>query len=432
MKRIVKKWKYLNENYDLFLLFLGMYFYIYLPIISLSTFIPIPSIATKVLMIISAALIIFALPIIIKKITFIDLFMIASFFVLNLFSFVVFENNRSDIFAGIKIFFTSLLFYFITFRFCQYNQKRVDVVSFGSLVNILALLIVSIVNMRRNYGENMTLCYETLFFTSICLSYVFFQKKKNYKIFLFSSVILAGVTAIYFFGSRGPLFFIVLLLLIETYLKIKTKRMKKVFIISFALVIIVLLIIPFICVPAYNNGNVIAKKILEAYNKILSLSGREYLYSIEMSGFTYSPIVGYGLYGDRFLSIGFIFSNPQTTNFRSLILSPNTTYSHNLIVELLVSFGAPLTFVLIVFFIVFIFNYLLPAIKDKQCSNIFVLPLLITGFLSLFLSNSFAVSNYFWGLLGSCVFLFLNERNSSSSNKVNSILTDSLFFEMNI
>ena len=432
MKKLILKWQCLNEKYDFFAYFLGMYFFVYLPIVSLTTFITVSSIFTKTILIISIFLLLFALPNIVKKITFSDLAVIGTFFLLGLFSFVIFKNNRNDIVSGTKIFLTSLWIYYLLFRFCQENQKRINIVSFGSIVNLVILLIVSIVHLKKKQSENMTLCYETLFFASLCLSYAFSQKNINYKVFAFSLATLLGIVTIYIFGSRGPILFIVLLILINVYLKIQSGKVKKIYLLSLVSIIAIGLIIPFFCMLTYSSENIFAIKVLEIYYKVFSLSGREYLYSIEMNGFIYSPIIGHGLFGDRFLSIGFIFSNPQTTNFSSMVLAPYTTYSHNIFIELLVSLGAPLTIVLITIFLVFFLNYILPAINDKKHNNIYLLPLMITGLCSLLLSNSFAVSNYFWGFLGSCIYLYSNDGFILTKNKRKSIFITEQYFELNI
>ena len=432
MKKLVLSWHRLNEKHDIFVWFLVMYFFVYLPIVSLTTFIAIPSIVTKILLIASVAFLFFALPKIIKAVLFADLVVAGIFFALSVFSFVVFKNNRDEIAVGMKIFFTSLLFYYLIFRFCQENQKRINIVSFGSIMNIAILLIVSIVHLRRKQSENMTLCYETLFFASLCLSTAFSQKKFNFRIILFSLSTLLGIVAMYFFGSRGPIIFIVLLLLINVFLKLKSKKVKKIFLSTIVSIIAVVLILFFVCIFTYSSGNKLINKILEIYSKVFSLSGREYLYLIEMSGFSFSPIVGHGLFGDRFLSIGFIFSNPQTTNFSSMITTPYTTYAHNIIIELLVSFGIPLTILLIAFFLAFFSNKIIPTIKDKKNNSIFLLPMMITGLCSLLLSNSFAVSNYFWGFIGSCVFLYANNNYSSSKKIENNNLIEKRYFELNV
>ena len=406
-----------------------MYFFIYLPIVSLTTFITIPSIVTKILLVLSIVLLIFALPGIIKKIAFVDFVIVGLFFTFSLFSFIIFKNNRSEITIGLKIFFTSLWIYYFIFRFCQENKKRINVISFGSIVNILVLLIASIIHLKRKQSENMALCYETLFFASLCLSYLFSQDNFNYKIVLFSLVTLLGIITIYLFGSRGPLLFIALLIFIYAYLKIKSKKVKRIFLLMCASIVFICFAILFVCIFTYNSENKFAIKILEFYSKIFALSGREYLYLLEMNAFSYSPFVGHGLFGDRFLSIGFIFSNPQTTNFSSMVSAPFTTYAHNVLIELLVSIGVPLTVLLITLFVLFFFRYAISTINDKKNNNIFLLPLMITGFCSLLLSNSFVVSNYFWGFLGTCVFLYLNNTPKKARKPV---FIDEQYFELNV
>lgn len=432
MKTIFLKWQQLNKKHDLFSYFLYIYFFAYLPIVSLTTFIAIPSIVIKFLLIISIVILIFAFLDIAKKIAFVDFVVVGAFFAFSLFSFVIFQNNRSNIVAGLKIFFTSLWFYYLIFRFCQENQKRIGIVSFGSVVNIFVLFIVSIIHLKRKQTENMTLCYETLFFTSLCLSYGFSQQRINYKAIIFSLAVFLGIITIYLFGSRGPLLFAALLIIIYIYLKIKSKRIKMIYLSTFIFIVAVGFVVPLICILTYSSGNKLAIKILDFYAKIFTLSGREYLYLIEMNGFAYSPIVGHGLFGDRFLSIGFIYSNPKTIDFSFIIQQPNTTYAHNIIIELLVSIGAPLTILLIVGFFAFFFNYIHRVINDKNNTNIFLLPLMITGLCSLLLSNSFAVSNYFWGFLGSCVFLFVNNDCSRIKKAKKPFSTNQQHFEMDI
>lgn len=432
MRKMYFKWCDFCKKYDLFALFLGLYFFVDTPVISLSNIIAFPSIITKAILVFTTVVIFFDLPNIIKNIKVIDFVIVGLYLFLCFLSYIFYKNNRNEIVDGLKIFITSLWIYYYIFRFCEETKKRINIVSLGSVFNIFILFIVSIVHLKNGLSENMTLCYETLFFASISLSYAFSLKKISYKVILFPLAFLIGLVAIYIFKSRGPFLFAVVLVIVLIYFKINTKQLKKALLLSCCSVIAVAILLPLVCILTYSSENIFAVKILELYSKAFSLSGRDYLYSLEMSGFTFSPIIGCGLFGDRFLSIGFIFSNPQTTSFSSITTYLSTTYSHNIIVEFLVSFGVPITIMIVILFASFFYRYILKALNNKNNVQVFLLPLLLAGVCSLFLSNSFSVSNYFWAFLGSSVTLYLENQDIFIQKSTNALLHAKHFIELNI
>ena len=417
MKKLLSKFISVNEKYDLFLIFACLYLFVCSPISSLAETISFPSLLTKGLLIVSLFVLLLSFPRIIKELIIADLLVVGSLFLLSVFSMIAFKNNYADVISGLRVFFTSLLFYYILFRLCRNSNKRISVISYASIFNSFVLFIVSLLHFKAKRAENMTLCYQTLLFTSICLSSAFFESKSIIRKVVFVIPSLLGVVAIYLFGSRGPLIFFFVLLLTIIYLKIHNQKTKKIYLGAFLSIVVAILLLFVVCVFVYNsgNGNKFVVEVLKTYGKVFFLSGREYLFALELGAYRYSPILGYGLFGDRFLSIGFIFSNPQTTNFSSLVLSPYTTYSHTLFIESLLSLGGPLLILILFFATAFFINYLLPLLRKKDASITLLLPLIITGLFSLMLSNSFVVSNHFWAFLGYCVYLYTkyDERNYS-------------------
>ena len=110
-------------------------------------------------------------------------------------------------------------------------------------------------------------------------------------------------------------------------------------------------------------------------------SGREKVYEIILGKIIESPIIGWGIYGDRY--------------FLNLIVQGGSAYSHNVLLELCVSFGmfGLSFFSWIVYRSVRIFR------ENSHLSNRILVMIGIGGSMSLLFSLSFWNQPMFWVLL---------------------------------
>lgn len=114
---------------------------------------------------------------------------------------------------------------------------------------------------------------------------------------------------------------------------------------------------------------------------IADSNGRDNIVSTLSNALRYSPIFGYGICGDRLLTGGL--------------------YAHNLLLELLISFGPILGALL---FCLILYAIIKCYFKCKNESDKGLWSIMIgCGFVTLFISDSFLVNKYFFMMLGFCL-----------------------------
>lgn len=121
-------------------------------------------------------------------------------------------------------------------------------------------------------------------------------------------------------------------------------------------------------------------------------NGRQAILSALNQALSVSPMFGYGLAGDRY------------------ILGATGAYSHNLIYELMISFG-PVFGVLVFIAIVALLVKCYLNCRNTDQKGFFFL-LFCTGFLQLFLSNTFLFEDSFYMMLGYCVMIIRSKKYS--------------------
>lgn len=233
--------------------------------------------------------------------------------------------------------------------------------SFFGILYALLMFMGIIIQDSYNMGFGYSLMMPVM--------YLIYRGKTQY-------LLLALVTSVCVIlnGSRGP--FIVLMLYVA-WLFFQNFTVKKLIFLILILTLVGLIYINidwiFSVLSDYSVRSRTLFKLIGG--EISDTSGREDIYQLGINKILESPIVGYGLYGDRMFY---------------------ESYVHNIILEILIDFGIPLGCVVLLFLAVQ-FIYKLYVLKGKDL-NFYVLVAL--SILQLMVSGSYLISFIFFFFLG--------------------------------
>ena len=244
---------------------------------------------------------------------------------------------------------------------------------------------------------DMEFGYEMVLPTAFMGANAFLTKKKGYYV-----PYVLGVAMILLGGSRGAVIWPILMfpLMLPYKWKNMTLRKRVLFLYFFIIIICILIAIAFRFKQFINLIAMLSSRVglqSRTLNSILSGSfsdpnGRDEIYRMAIDLIKNGGPFGHGVYGDRYF-IG--------TKFK-------WGYSHNIILELLVSFGYIGGTILCAIFVLGITKVY------KACQNNIARQIVFISFfasmLKLMLSNSFWYSDAFWAILA--LMLMWNKKNT--------------------
>lgn len=213
-----------------------------------------------------------------------------------------------------------------------------------------------------------------------------------------SDLIIAIVSALcaFFWGSRGALICLVVLLFLVFYIRQKNEEIGRKFIVYAILVAVLLLIYTFsdyilMAINGIASNFGISSRNLELLlsASITDSNGRETIYSLVIDKITDIFPFGLGAYGDRMVVMPYYAWG----------------YSHNIILEMTVSFGF-----MGIAFLVWLVIYIKKRL-DMESSYIGCLIILIPLSVKLLLSDSFWFYWVFWALLAVCHNITIEEKS---------------------
>ena len=274
----------------------------------------------------------------------------------------------------------NLLFSFIPMGLAFLSVRQGELIdSFfyrAALIIDVICFICIIFYPPENYS--MTIGYILLLPLLISLEHIFLR-------FRWFDLLIAAVdlSIIILYGSRGPLLCVVAFLLIKIYLQNTLSNSRKYL---YVVGTIILGLILFIYADTFVLllADVLSRFGINSRTLQMTLSGRLSDYTSRDTIFTYymnetmqAPLIGYGLAGSWSLN----------------------TYPHNVVVEVLHSYGIPLGSLILMATLLVVLNGLSRKRRVKdQYSYIFAAEML-----SLFLSGSFIMSPLFFVGLASCL-----------------------------
>jgi len=335
--------------------------------------------------------------------------------------FIIFENNRSLISNSFMKFFIYNVTAFILFYFIEkYEKLEKKIIQYSKILLLFSIIYTLLISKEEIYNIWIS---QHFFIVSIFMIYDFIKYKTKSSILL-NLISLAGVL---YTGSRTYL----LISLITTILGITTLILNKIKkennIRKKTIIIIILVIIAVIGLSVIINYKNISKelydyflneykteirilKLINSNNFFLANSRTEYIYPIVLNIIKENPITGVGIYGDRV----HIYSEMSKLDMIKDGYGSNAYYSHNLILEIYVSFGIILGSIIIAFIT---YKYY-KIIKTQENKKGILICLTIIAIAPLVLNGSFLDSIFFWALIG--VLLSANNtQNEENTNKKN-------------
>lgn len=321
-----------------------------------------------------------ALPSVLKrnKIKFIGVYFISIFiFILN---YAIFRENWTYLQDVIfPLFFICLPSFIYAYRISDWNVLM-DVMKRTSNIVFVVGTIIGILTFTGNTSigaYSMSLSYYMLLPAIVYIN-EFFDKItiKNSAIFGISLLVILAL------GSRGAIMCLGVFAILKLIRNLKNITYKKilVYIILISIVIFSLIllneILEFIYKFLLNNFGIRSRSIQLFLRDDIYLSGRDRLYDNVLEEIFNNPILGIGLAGDRRII---------------------NTYSHNILIEILASFGIITGIILIIGLGYLVLKSLLT--KNFKKYNMIIIWLSI-GFVHLFVSGSYLIDFKFWILLG--------------------------------
>jgi len=245
---------------------------------------------------------------------------------------------------------------------------------------ILSIIGYFIFGLLNQYTAVAYMSYSYYILPAVCLC---LQNKRNGKADYLDLILsLLGIVVIIVAGSRGA----VVCLLIFVAIKIVRERrdIKVVIIALIAAIIVAIVIVNWQSILAFV-ANILNAKGLYSRNFNALLSGsfsqsqeRNIIWKQIANAIKKSPIIGYGLWGERPIIGGF---------------------SHNIVLEMLCSFGVIFGVLIIGYvFIAPLKLYFKKTLNDKV--KIILLSAIINGLIPLFFSGSYLNSPWFFFMLG--------------------------------
>lgn len=281
-------------------------------------------------------------------------------------------RNQINFILSIKVLFWMLL---LSNLCLIYSILSVGQWSIIGVIVSRANVITEIDGVEKSIINPITIGFygQLLAITSIHLVNFPVFIKKNMKFLLFASAII-GILNLILGASRGPFAIFILLLIFELYLVPKQKKAP----ITFYLKVIGFCCIFFSLTPYIDMG-----EDIKLFNRISETfearqegekEERDYLFESAVRQFTESPIVG-----DAFVTRYFYLYN---------------SYSHNIIIDVLMSLGL-IGFIIFSGFIYQIIRKIRIILNKFSEYSIYVI-LFVAQFLMAMLSGSLFLSNEFW------------------------------------
>lgn len=350
-------------------------------------------IASLLMGVVIIVLILFTLPYVKNEIRYIDIGLYILFVTIYCITMIKTDRAGQYLFdRAIQILLTYVPLFFVGLVL---NDERIDFLHTISIISIILFLLYSILigNHTEAGSENMEDAY--LILPHICIIlYYYVKKKKNIYILLF----IIGTCLILFYGSRGPVICLAInsLIIVTAYIK---KGWRKNILIIFGIIVAGLINIYYETILLWfksaSNSFGLSSRVFDRMmtNTFFSTATRDPITKAVLLGIRERPYLGYGLAGDRLLV---------------------NVYAHNLILEILVSFGIIMGTILIAILLYLIIS----GLKKAQSSNerFFLLTLVCTnGILKLMMSGTYLREPYFFLLIGLCI--GINRRYCYAMNK---------------
>lgn len=339
-------------------------------------------------------LIMASLPAMKKKFNKLQWLLYFSFLVVFVLSYIIHPSNPAFDKLGVSTYCFQILPYLFLGSFFDITRlkKILYVLSIVVVIKYTLFLFLSktINDMIEGGGEYISAAYALLPSVIILFWYAL-ETHKRYNI----ALSLYSVFILFAFGNRGSVLCVVLFVLL--YFVYQNIKKVKIWQMSFVLVgvgIIIsyideILLFFQLALGRLGFSTRFFDMIEGGVGEDASSQGRLYYYSKALKALDSENYMGLGMAGDR--------------------IPLNGGYSHNIIVESIVSYGyvfGPL-FLLLLFGLIF---YSIRKVKNQD-QTIFIFVLICIGFIPTFISGSYVDNTTFYFLIGYCTYIVTKRKS---------------------
>jgi hypothetical protein len=326
-------------------------------------------------------------------------------------SFLLFPNNRqfmfTTIFDGVnnptyRLFFYAFPLLVLALTLNEYSTLYKKIVEFSIVNTVIAVFAYIFVVMNKGqHFEYMTFSYNMLFGVCICLYYGI----RNKHIPCLGLGII-GSFVILFGGARGAvLSLMIFICLYIVFLRQNKNYLKQMLFFSFLLIGIFytyfyfdLIVQSMILVG--NDFGISSRALTRlAEESFIESAGRTEISNAIWAGIEESPIIGYGIWGDRAVTLNYGYGKGS--------------YAHNIVLEIICQFGIFIGSFLIIFLLYLIIRRI--RRNDKSLYYVILFAVITSGLIKLLFSGSYLTEPYFFLLLG----LLLSKYKKEDSNNRN-------------
>lgn len=278
----------------------------------------------------------------------------------------------------------------------------IHVIYIASLINLTGfiLYILYFLGSREIENSAMTWSYSILP-SMLCIVFFAIRKRKILAI-IFS---IAGGVLLLFLGTRGTIVCLLVFIGVQFLYLLKKKGSR---IIALLIIVSLILFIQFgdyltivRVLREYANRIGLSTRVFDVFlnQEFLVSSGRDEIIGVAISAIKNRPVLGYGLFGDRYL-----------LNARSYEAG---TYAHNLIIELWVQLGVIIGSLLFLLLVILIIRATF-RVANSPNGQFFLWIFICAGFVKLFISGSYLLEPFFFLLIGFCVNTIRNKTENKN------------------
>jgi len=270
----------------------------------------------------------------------------------------------------------SCAFHFMFGRLCRYCHNVMNILYHSAIIGLLLSWFSYFTSLQQT-EKDMTFAYLVLPFVIICI-YSFAKLKK-----IFALIgIVSGIVLLFLLGTRGPLVFAIIYLVFCMLVYTK-KWMLRVLFLSFGIAAVFILVSGLYMkwltelyewLLGIDIDSFILKQLI--FNDESSVSERAVLFEKTMELISKNQFLGVGLFGERSLIGG---------------------YPHNILLEILVDFGGLLGGAII---LLSVLAFALLWKNSKKQDRDFLIVLIFSFALKMFISASYITDSGFWLMVG--------------------------------
>jgi len=280
------------------------------------------------------------------------------------------------------------------------NYSLFQILYILAIANIIANFLYSsyYLSSRVLEGYSMTWAYSIL--PSVLMLIYWGVREKH----LIADILAVfGFLLILSYGSRGPIVCVLIFVMLLITINMVNRRKYSIIVLFSILVVIIMntnyisLIASYLQVAVSRTG--FSTRIFDMLlsNHILNDTGRNSISVVLLSAISERPLLGYGLYADRYLSSSGIYISGM--------------YAHNFVLELWTQFGVVIGSLIIFAIGALVINAVVKA-KENHSRLCVLLIFICIGVVKLFMSGSYLQEPYFFLLIGYCTKIIREKRSS--------------------